>query len=94
MIPNKPLTDNPTTCSGTALRTTLEVQTYQDPEHLSRAESSYPALGGCESETFKPVLEASPTTSESDAPSGLNLELGRRSSRDSPPRPRRSAPRP
>ena len=32
-ILNKPLTDNPTTCSGQPLETTLEVETYQDPEH-------------------------------------------------------------
>ena len=30
-VPNDPLTDNPTTCTGEALITTLEVQTYQDP---------------------------------------------------------------
>ena len=57
-----PLTDNPTTCTGEALPTTLEVQTYQDPEHLSEAKSSYPAITECEDETFKPVLYASPTT--------------------------------
>ena len=32
-----PLTDNPTSCSGQDLVTTLEVQTYQDPEHLSES---------------------------------------------------------
>ena len=36
-IPVHPLTDNPTTCTGQPLITTLEVQTYQDPEHLSEA---------------------------------------------------------
>ena len=74
-IPDRPLTDNPTTCTGEPLTTTLEVQTYQDPEHRSEAESSYPAITGCEDETFNPVLEASPTTGETDAPSGLNVEL-------------------
>ena len=54
---------------------TLEVQTYQDPEHLSRTESSYPATTGCEHEIFNPVLYASPTTNETDSPSGLNIEL-------------------
>ena len=37
-----PLTDNPTTCTGQPLTTTLEVQTYQDPEHLSEAELELP----------------------------------------------------
>ena len=58
-----------------SLTTSLEVQTYKDPEHLSKAESSYPAITECEGETFKPVLYASPTTTETDAPSGLNVEL-------------------
>ena len=70
-----PLTDNPTECTGESLRTTLEVQTYQDPEHSSLAESSYPPITECVRETFNPVLQASPTTNETDAPSGLNVEL-------------------
>ncbi len=72
---NNPLTDNPTTCTGEALQTNLEVQTYQDPEHLSRKDSDIPAIVECERETFNPVLQASATTSETDAPSGLNIEL-------------------
>ncbi len=74
-IVNKPLTDNPTTCTGKPLITTLEVQTYQDPEHRSKETSSYLPIEGCEKETFNPVLEASPTTTETDSPSGLNVEL-------------------
>ena len=63
-----PLTDNPTTCTGQPLTTTLEVQTYQDPgTSLPCAGSSYPATTGCEKETFKPVLFASPTTNETDS---------------------------
>ena len=74
-LPNNPFTDNPTTCTGEPLVTTLEVQTYQDPEHLSFEESAYPATTGCEREVFKPVLFASPTTEDADSASGLNVEL-------------------
>jgi hypothetical protein len=74
-VPNDPLTDNPTTCTGQELITTLEVQTYQDPAHLSTANASYPAITECERETFNPVIQASATTGETDAPSGLNIEL-------------------
>ena len=70
-----PFTDNPTTCTGEPLITTLEVQTYQDPVHLSTAFDSYPAITDCNRETFKPVLFASPTTEETDSASGLNIEL-------------------
>jgi hypothetical protein len=74
-LPPRPLTENPTTCTGQPLETELAVQTYQDPEHLSRAFASYPAIEGCEGETFAPLLEASPTTEETDSASGLNLTL-------------------
>ncbi len=70
-----PLTDNPTTCSGKELITELDVETYQDPTHTSHAESTYPEIKGCEKLTFNPVLKASPTTQETDSPSGLNLDL-------------------
>ena len=72
---NNPLTDNPTTCTGEPLATSLEVQTYQDPEYLSSKRSTMPAIVECERETFNPVLQASATTGEADAPSGLNIEL-------------------
>ena len=74
-IPNNPLTDNPTSCTGQALVTTLDVETYQDPGNLSHSESSYPEMTGCYAETFKPLLRASPTTDETDSPSGLNVNL-------------------
>jgi len=70
-----PLTENPTSCNGQPLVTTLEVQTYQDPGNLSRDEASYPATTGCNKETFNPVLLSSPTSTEADSASGLNLEL-------------------
>jgi hypothetical protein len=74
-IASVPLIDNPTLCSGAELKSTLEVQTYQDPQHLSRAEATYPPITGCEAEKFEPVLQASPTTAETDSASGLNVEL-------------------
>jgi hypothetical protein len=77
-LPPNPLTINPSHCSEGPLTTTLEVQTHQDPDHLSIASSSYPATIGCENETFKPVLQAGPTTNETDAPSGLDLLLSAR----------------
>jgi hypothetical protein len=74
-IPIHPLTDNPTTCTGSNLPATLEVQTYQDPANLSHRATDYPATDRCDLEVFNPVLFATPTTSETDAPSGLDLEL-------------------
>ncbi|MGA8745831.1 MAG: hypothetical protein WB507_08200 [Solirubrobacterales bacterium] len=74
-IAPQPLTDNPTTCTGESLRSSLEVQTYADPLHRSRKEATYPPIEGCEHEVFNPVLQASPTTEETDSASGLNIDL-------------------
>jgi len=72
--PVHPLTDNPTTCAG-PLTTSLTVQTYQDPNNPTTQQSSYPATTACDQEVFNPVLYSSPTTDQTDAPSGLNIEL-------------------
>ncbi|MGA8744629.1 MAG: hypothetical protein WB507_02045 [Solirubrobacterales bacterium] len=74
-VPNKPLTDNPTTCSGQPLSATLDVQTYQQPTQHSVKQSSYPAITECARESFKPVLFGTPTTESSDSPSGLEIDL-------------------
>jgi hypothetical protein len=74
-IPVRPLTDNPTICTGAPLITSLSVQTYQDPVKPTTAQGSYPATTSCDLEVFNPVLYASPTTNETDSASGLNIEL-------------------
>ena len=80
-LPNKagiavrPFTDNPTTCPGEPLNVSLDVETYQDPGHFSRATDSYSPIAECEKEVFKPVLTVGTTTSEADSPSGLNISL-------------------
>jgi hypothetical protein len=70
-----PLIDNPTTCTGQPLVTKLEVQSYQDLDHVSEAQSTYPPVDGCENEVFKPVLQARPTTTEADSATGVDIEL-------------------
>jgi hypothetical protein len=42
-IPVRPLTSNPSVCTGQPLVVNLDVQTYQDPGHLTHAEDTYPA---------------------------------------------------
>ena len=74
-VPPQPLTDNPTSCTGQPLTTVLEVETYQDPGRSSRSKSEFPETTACDLEVFNPVLYASPTTIEADAPSGLNIDL-------------------
>jgi hypothetical protein len=74
-IPNAPLINNPTICTGKPLLATLEVQTYQDPGSRAQMNATYPQTTNCQNQVFKPVLFASLTTTETDAPSGLNLDL-------------------
>ena len=74
-LPEQPLTDNPTICTGQPLVTSLEVQTYQDPTHPTIEQGSYPATTDCDKEAFKPVLFAGSTTAQTDSPSGLDVEL-------------------
>ena len=74
-IEPQPLTDNPTLCTGEELESKLEVQTYADPNHLSQKKAKYPPIEGCEKEVFKPVIQAAPTTEETDSASGLELDL-------------------
>jgi hypothetical protein len=74
-IPVRPLTDNPTTCPGVPLVASLEITTYQDPGNPTRKETNYPATTDCDLEVFNPVLYASPTVTQTDSPSGLNIEL-------------------
>lgn len=71
----KPLIDNPSICTGKALISTLEVRTYQDPEHVSKETASYPPTTDCENQAFKPVLNAALTSEETDSPSGVDMEL-------------------
>jgi hypothetical protein len=70
-----PLTSNPTVCTGQPLVTKLYVQTYQDPDNVTTAQSSYEPTTDCEREKFNPVISANLTTAEADSPSGLDLTL-------------------
>ncbi len=74
-LPVAPLTDNPTTCTGQPLTTSLEVETYRDAGQRTQATASYPPIGECESETFKPILRTSLTSTETDSATGLNISL-------------------
>jgi hypothetical protein len=69
----RPLVDNPTVCTG-PLPVHLNVYTYQDPVP-STEDAEYPGTTACDSEVFRPVFNVGLTTGETDAPSGLNIQL-------------------
>jgi hypothetical protein len=74
-IPAHPLIDNPILCTGQPLDIELRSRTYQDPGQFSTAHDELPAMTGCEKLNFYPLLNAQTTSDETDAPSGLDLEL-------------------
>jgi hypothetical protein len=70
----KPLTDNPTVCTGGPLPIQLRVTSYQDTVP-STEQAEYPETTKCNSEVFRPVFNVGLTTAEADAASGLNMQL-------------------
>ena len=72
----RPYINNPSVCTGQPLPVSLRVKHLEIRTDPSEAEAEYPATTGCETEVFRPVLYAGLTTNETDAPSGLNLQLG------------------
>jgi hypothetical protein len=72
IAPPKPFLVNPTACEG-PLKATLDISGYENSEE--HAESPWPATTGCDQLGFSPSLSATPTTTEADSPSGLNVVL-------------------
>jgi hypothetical protein len=70
-----PFIDNPSVCTGEELPVTVDAVSHQDPNHASHLVSSYPETTGCENQRFDPVFNLGLTTDESDAPSGMDIEL-------------------
>jgi len=68
----KPFLDNPTVCGG-PLETSLEVLYYS--HKVVNETAPWPATTGCDQLTFNPSLYAQPTTTATDAPSGLDVDL-------------------
>jgi hypothetical protein len=74
VITPKPLVDAPSVCGG-ELPVELKVETYQDPGNFSSKDANLDATTSCRNPSFKPVIRLQPTTDETDAPSGLDIEL-------------------
>ena len=74
--PLKPFLTMPTACPGTPLRTSTEVDSWQEPGNfVSGGESTQAAVEGCGKLPFEPGLEARPTSTLADSPSGLDVDL-------------------
>jgi hypothetical protein len=71
----RPLIDNPSLCTGEPLSVSLEVRTYQDSDATTSRQAPYPSSTSCQAMSFKPVLQATPTTGAADSPAGLDMVL-------------------
>jgi len=70
--PLKPFLNNPTSCDE-PLFAGLEVAYYDNT--LLKALDDWPSTTGCDQLSFNPSLSAVPTTTQADAPSGMEAQL-------------------
>jgi hypothetical protein len=72
--PRRPFLSNPTRC-GVDLPTYFRVDSWQDPGNFLSYTSEPMAFVGCNQLQFEPTIEAKPTTTLADAPSGIDFRL-------------------
>jgi hypothetical protein len=70
--PLLPFMSNPTVCAG-PLPTSLDSLSFD--RGTDHAEALFPAVTGCDQLNFNPSLSAKPTSTEADAPSGIDIDL-------------------
>ncbi len=74
--PLKAFLTMPTACPGTPLRASVEADSWQEPgSFVPGGEAAQAAVEGCGKLPFEPGLEARPTSTLADSPSGLNVDL-------------------
>lgn len=72
--PQAPFLTNPTACTGER-SATMRVDSWQDPSVFVDGEAKLPAIGGCGNVPFAPSLAVQPSSTASDSPTGLHIEL-------------------
>jgi hypothetical protein len=71
----KPLFTNPTRCEGVPPTVRVRLNSWENPDRLVEIASEDPLPTGCEKVPFEPAMELSPTTTQADSPSGLEVSL-------------------
>lgn len=71
-VPVMPYIEAPTECN-VPLTAGMALEYYT--RTVYRKETAWPSTTGCEQLTFNPSLTAEPTTSQADAPSGVDIDL-------------------
>jgi hypothetical protein len=72
-VPPKPFLTMPTRCEPVV--TEVTTNSYENPSRKITAQSVWGPLTGCDAFDFSPSIEARPTTSAPDAPSGLDVDV-------------------
>ncbi|MCL2769701.1 MAG: hypothetical protein FWD42_06270 [Solirubrobacterales bacterium] len=70
----RPFLRNPSSCRGSPVAS-MRVDSWQEPGAFVAAESNMPAITGCGKLDFKPSIIVEPTSTASDSPSGLHVEI-------------------
>jgi hypothetical protein len=70
----KPFMENPTDCGETP-STTLEVNTYEEPDVNAGASTLSPAPTECGGVPFAPTVAVTPESAQAGAPTGLDVQL-------------------
>jgi hypothetical protein len=70
-----PFFRTPTSCPGTPLPWTIEMNTYEHVDTWVQKETSTPAMEGCEDNPFDPTLLLAPSNRAAHSSSGLDVEL-------------------
>ncbi len=70
--PETPFLQNPTNCDG-ALNSSLDILGYDGSTQSDQ--EAWPQMSGCDQLSFNPSLYAQPTTNQTDAPSGIDVNL-------------------
>ena len=73
-LPRKPLLRNPTSCTG-PLTTTIDANSWQQPDQSATDMAQASALTGCASLPFSPSLTLQPDSSRAGSPSGMAIDL-------------------
>jgi hypothetical protein len=72
-IPVKPFLSNPTSCAPSTA--TIEAYSWENPDVPSSASYPVAAMEGCSRVPFDPSIEAGPTTTSAESPTGLNFSM-------------------
>jgi hypothetical protein len=70
-----PLITNPTRCSGPPPTSRLRIDSWENPEDVKTYDFTSPQITDCDQVFFEPEAELTPSNTQADTPTGLEVEL-------------------